>query len=257
MFNLKNKKLTQLVCLCFLLLFFSGLVSALRPAYLNILKAPLTVLQVVSDELGAFVFYHRNFVASRNAGREIGALNQRLSALYEAALENARLRELLAFKQQASFKAVSGRVVARCPDSWSSCIIIDKGRKDGVRRGMPVVTYLGLCGRVVEVSAYASKALLVNDPNLNVSAVVQRSRQEGLISGTLGSQLIMRYLSEEADIKAQDVVVTSGLNSAFPKGLIIGQVTEIGREFSGLSRYALIKPAVCLACIEEVLIIVS
>jgi rod shape-determining protein MreC len=67
----------------------------------------------------------------------------------------------------------------------------------------------------------------------------------------------MRYLPEEPDIKIGDVIITSGLNYTHPKGLLIGTVIEIGKEFSGLSRYAIIKPAVELSSIEEVLVIIQ
>jgi rod shape-determining protein MreC len=67
----------------------------------------------------------------------------------------------------------------------------------------------------------------------------------------------MKYLPEDADIKLQDTIVTSGLNNNYPKGLFIGSVIDIGKDFSGLSRYAVIKPAVNLSNIEEVLVIVQ
>jgi rod shape-determining protein MreC len=122
---------------------------------------------------------------------------------------------------------------------------------------MPVVNYLGLVGRVIEVSGSASKIMLINDPNLSVSAIAQRSRQEGLVTGTLGNSLVMKYLPADADIEISDTVVTSGFSSNYPKGILIGTVTSINTEFSGLSRYALIKPAAGLSGLEEVLIIVE
>ena len=66
----------------------------------------------------------------------------------------------------------------------------------------------------------------------------------------------MKYLPDDADIKLQDVIVSSGLNDTYPKGLLIGTVIDIGKEFSGLSRYCLIKPAVNLSNLEEVLIVI-
>jgi rod shape-determining protein MreC len=66
----------------------------------------------------------------------------------------------------------------------------------------------------------------------------------------------MKYLPEEADVKVNDIVLSSGLNNNYPKGILIGTVIEVGKEFSGLSRYALVKPAVNLANIEEVLVVV-
>jgi len=170
-------------------------------------------------------------------------------------LENVRLQKLLNLKERSPYKLIAARVIGRCSDSWSSCIIIDKGKNRGVRPGAAVITYLGVAGRVTEVSALTSKIVLITDPNLGVSAIVQRSRQEGLVSGTLGNSLIMRYLPDDSDIKIEDVIITSGLNNNYPKGLIIGNVVEIGKDFTGLSLNAIIKPAVNLPNIEEALVI--
>lgn len=203
------------------------------------------------------VFYHRNFVEIQQLKNQVDYLNNKLNTQQELSLENLRLKGLLSFKQNSTNRLIPAKVITRSPDSWTSNIIIDKGRNSGVKRGMVVVTYLGLVGKIIEVQDTVSKVLLISDPNLSVSAVVQRSRQEGLVCGTLGSHLIMKYLPEEADINVQDTIITSGLNEVYPKGLIIGTVIDMGKEFSGLSRYAVIKPAVNLSNIEEVLIIIS
>lgn len=184
-------------------------------------------------------------------------MRQKLNTLNEIYLENMRLKNLLSFKQQSPYKLIAARVIGRSLDSWSSVVLIDKGSFSGIKRGMVAITYLGLLGRVIETTKSTSKILLISDPNLSISGVVQRSRQEGLVSGTLGTHLIMKYLPEEADIRISDTIVTSGLNAAYPKGLLIGKVVDINKEFSGLSRYAIIKPAVNLSDIEEVLVIIQ
>ncbi len=66
----------------------------------------------------------------------------------------------------------------------------------------------------------------------------------------------MRYLPDDADIAVGDLVVTSELSQLYPKGILVGRVVNLGKEFSGLNRYALVKPAVDLANIEEVLVII-
>lgn len=208
-------------------------------------------------EFGAIIFYHRNFIQNEKLKKYIDLLKNRLNAKEEIYLENARLKNLLSFRQKSSYRLIAARVIARSADSWSSSVIIDKGKRNGIKRQMAVITYLGLAGRVTDTQEFTSKILLISDPNLGVSAIVQRSRQEGLVSGTLGSHLIMKYLPEESDIRIGDVIITSGLNQTYPKGLLIGTVVGIGREFSGLSRYAIIKPAVNPSNIEEVLIIIS
>lgn len=183
-------------------------------------------------------------------------MKMQLNSAQEASLENARLKNLLAFKQKTAFKVIAAKVIARSPDNWSSAVIIDKGAYSGIRTKLAVVTYSGLVGRVIETSNYTSKIMLINDASFAVSGLVQRSRQEGLVSGTLGGTLIMRYLSLDSDIKVGDIIITSGLTENYPKGLLIGSVIAIGEEFSGLSRYAIIRPTVNLSNLEEVLIII-
>jgi rod shape-determining protein MreC len=212
---------------------------------------------LVRQELGGMVFYHRNLVQNQRLTRETDLLKQKLSAAKEIYLENQRLKELLAFKKQAPYRLVSCRVIGRSADNWSSVVIIDKGANNGIKRGMIAITYLGLLGRVAEVSGGTAKITLINDPSFAISSLVQRSRQEGLVSGTLGGSLMMRYLPHDADIKVTDIILTSGLSGACPKGLIIGTVVDTQEEFPGLSRYALIKPAVNLSSAEEALVIIE
>ena len=257
MFKFKKKNLIFLAIPCLLLLFLSSSVPYLRAPLLSTLRYPFSLLTVISREFGAIIFYHRNFIQNDKLKKDMDLLKNKLNAREEIYLENARLKSLLYFKQKSPYKLIAARVIARSADSWSSSVIIDKGKYNGIKRGMAVITYLGLAGRVIETQEFTSKILLINDPNLGVSSLVQRSRQEGLICGTLGTHLIMRYLPEESDIRIQDVIITSGLNETYPKGLLIGAVVGIGKEFSGLSRFAIIKPAVNLSNIEEVLIIIS
>lgn len=176
--------------------------------------------------------------------------------MQELELENKRLKNLLDFKESSDYKVIAAKVIGRAPDNWQSVIIIDRGSRNGIKRGFIAIDFLGLVGRVIEVSGLTSRVMLINDPNLSVSAIDSRSRQEGIVSGTLGNRLIMRYLLNDADVKPDDKIFTSGLTELYPKGLLIGTVLSVDEEFSGLGRYAIIKPAVNLSSIEEVLIII-
>jgi rod shape-determining protein MreC len=234
---------------------FSSLIPAVRPLASGVLESPFALLRIITTEIEGIIFYHKNLVENQKLRNQIQLLQQRINALQEVHLENTRLSNLLRLQKKISYKVIAAKVIARSPDSWSSIVVIDKGSTSGIRRDLVVLSYLGLIGRVTEVSSSTSKVMLINDPNMAVSAIVQRSRQEGLISGTFGSSLIMRYLPRDCDIRVSDVIITSGLTENYPKGLLIGRVTDIGEEFSGLSRYAIVKPAVNLATVEEVLII--
>lgn len=256
MFNFKKKSLVYYVFLLLLLLFICVLIPSLRRPLLGVLEYPLKLATLIKREFAGIIFYHRNLIQNERLKKERDLLRQKVNALNESALENARLKNILYFKQKSSYKVIAAGVIGRCADNWSSVIIIDKGSFNGIREGMSVITYLGLAGRVIETTESTGKIMLINDPDFGVSAIVQRSRQEGLISGTLGNFLIMRYLPRDSDVKVSDIVVTSGLTEKYIKGLLIGTVVEVGDELSGLSRYCLVKPAVNLTNIEEVLIIV-
>jgi len=223
---------------------------------LTISRGPLGLVNLIRREAVGIIFYHRNLSENISLRKEIDFLRNKLNGLNEIYLENLRLKNSLSFKQKSGFKIIPARVIARPADNWSTGLIIDKGSAYGIRKGNPVITYLGLVGRVIETTDSNAKIMLLSDPNLGVSSLVQRSRQEGLVCGTLGNTLIMKYLPDDADIKLQDVIVSSGLNDTYPKGLLIGTVIDIGKEFSGLSRYAIIKPAVNLSDLEEVLIVI-
>lgn len=256
MFKLKKKKLIHFLIIACSILILSNLISPLRPLTLVILKLPLKLFTLAAREIKAVIFYHRNYIQNERLTKELDLLRRKLNTLGEINLENKRLNNLLNLKQKVPYKVIASRIIGRSPDNWTSMIIVDKGSIHGIKRGFVVIDYLGLVGRVVEVLPSESKIMLINDPNLGVSALNQRSRQEGLVSGTLSGSLIMRYLAKDADVKISDVIITSGLTKIFPKGLLIGWVVDLGTEFSGLSRFAVIKPASCLSSIEEVLIII-
>lgn len=253
----KNKKLTLSLSALLLLFAVFSLIPAFKNPILSVLKNPISIITLVRREVAGIIFYHRNFIQNERLKKEMDLLKQKLNAQEEVSLENARLNNLLSLKQKSPYKMIAAKVIGRSPDNWSSVIIIDKGRSSGIKPGLVVIDYLGLVGRVIEVSPSTSKIILLKDTNFSVSGVVQRSRQEGLVSGTLGAFLIMKYLPKDSDIEISDTIITSGLTEVYPAGLLIGTVVEIGEEFSGIMRYAVVKPSVNLSNLEEVLIIMQ
>jgi len=211
---------------------------------------------LLKRELSGIIFYHRNMMQAERLYDEVDALRWQLSDLGELNRENIRLRGLLSFKQRSPLRLVAARVIARSFEAWSSSVVIDKGKKSKINAGMAVIDLQGLVGRVIEATDNSSRVMLINDPSQGISSIVQRSRQDGLVNGTLGANLIMRYLPEDAQIVKGDLVITSELSQIYPKGLLIGEVINIGSDFSGLNRFAQIKPAAQLTSIEEVFVII-
>lgn len=256
MFKLPRKTLINFTLVgCVVLLAFNFLSCFKNPTQ-KIFKPHLSFIGLVKRELWGVIFYHRNLMQTERLRSEVDLLRGRLFDLRELNQENLRLKNLISFKQKSPLRLIAARVIGRSMDSWSLSVVIDKGRYSGIKPGMVVISPKGLVGSIVESTDNTSKVLLINDPNQGIFSIVQRSRQEGLVNGTLGSNLIMRYLPDDAQIIVGDIIITSELSQIYPKGLLVGRVVKIGREFSGLNRYALVKPAVGLASIEEVLVII-
>jgi rod shape-determining protein MreC len=255
-FKIPRKTLINYVLVACAVLLIAKSSSCFKNPTQSAFKPHLSLIGLLKREALGIIFYHRNMIEAERSGIEIGILRTRLFNLSELDQENARLKNLLNFKQKSPLRLVPARVIGRSLDSWFSSVIIDKGKYSGIRPGMIVINPQGLVGRVAESGNNSSKVLLVNDPSLGISSIVQRSRQEGLVNGTLGANLIMRYLPEDAQITVGDIIITSELSQIYPKGLIVGKVINIGREFSGLNRYAIVKPAAELSNIEEVLVII-
>jgi rod shape-determining protein MreC len=255
--RLKSKKLIPSLLTISMIIWIWLIIPKLKIIALDIFESPLKIFHYTAQEFKAIILFHHNFRENKRLSKEIDSLRERLNRSFELYIENKRLQRLLSFKTDSYHHLVAARVIARDPSYWSSVIIIDKGKTDGISDNQAVISPAGLIGKVIEVGRSTSKVMLLNDINFGISAIIQRTRQEGLLSGTLENKLIMRYLPVDSDVRIGDVIITSGLTKIFPKGIIIGKVTETGKEFSGLSIFCLIKPAINLSSLEEVLVIVE
>lgn len=180
----------------------------------------------------------------------------------EISAENDRLRVLLDYKQQAKqFDLLVAAVIARDPGTWTSTMLIDKGRDDGLDKNMVVVTAQGLVGNVVEVFASTARVQLILDPRSAVGAIVQRSesRVAGIVEGDKGSKTMARMVNipRDADIVEGDRILSSGFGGIYPKGIPIGVVEKIVNDEGGLLKSALLKPDVDFQKLEEVSVVVK
>ncbi|MEZ4709632.1 MAG: rod shape-determining protein MreC [Caldilineaceae bacterium] len=205
----------------------------------------------------------------RNA--ELEELNQTLISenfrLSEVERENQALRELLNFAvTQPSLELRGAQIVARVlgQDSinFQNFILLDLGSEQGIEEGMPVVTNLGLVGRITEVNPTTSKVLLISDSNSGVNAILSNSRVNGVIKGVPGGTLVMDYIPQDVVIAVGEDILTSGLTSEigggrFPKGIPIGQVVQIIQSDEEVSQQAIVVPAVDFAKLDLVLVITN
>ena len=194
---------------------------------------------------------------NKNLKNKINEFKAALILYQEGYLEAQRLRKLLDLRDDYNFHFISARVIGREQTALSKTILISKGAAHGLKTGMPVIAPPGLIGRLVDVSWHASKVLLFIDENSNVDAIVQRTRMQGIISGAGPRGLILKYISKTQDVKEGDVIVSSGMDGIFPKGLLIGQVSHVDRQDASLFLKINVAPFVDFSKLEEILILVS
>ncbi len=175
--------------------------------------------------------------------------------LLEAEATNRRLRELLEFRSQLPSGSVTAAVIGNSASTWFHSFILDKGSADGVVKGMAVVSPVGAVGQVVAVASKSAKVLLITDPHSGVDVIVQRSRARGIVSGSLDSGTILKYAKRSEDVQEGDRLITSGLDTIFPKGLLVGTVTKVRKKSFGLFQYVEVALAVDPSRIEEVLVV--
>jgi len=194
--------------------------------------------------------YEENKVLKRN----IAKLREENFRLSETELQNKRLRKLLNFRSEDEYEVIAANSIAVSPSAIKSqVIIIDKGSRHGLIKGMPVKTHEGVVGKVYIVGKSSSEVLLITDSLSAVDSYVQRSRERGIIKGDGSKWCVMEYLEKASDIIVGDKIVTSGKDGFFPKGILLGTVVEI---FStGGNIKAKIRPNVDINSVEEVLVI--
>jgi len=199
----------------------------------------------------------------RDQNQTLREENERLKAqvagLTGAQGELDQLRQLLNVRgSRPGDSFVRAQVFAREPGNLKDIVAIDRGRSDGVKEGMIVLTQQGsLVGAVTRALDGVAWVTLLSDPSSAVSAIVQGSGAQGVVSGSLGGAMTMDFVSAAADVKEGDLVVTSGLGGRYPPGEIIGQVTNVERTAQELFQSVRVQPLADLSRLDDVLVLAS
>lgn len=224
----------------------------------------LAPLQGILTESGQFVsgFWDR-YVSLVGVSEENERLREEIKRYVainaetrEAVATNVRLSQLLDLSHSIDDPTLTAQVIGRDPALWFKTMTIDKGITAGVEKGMPVVTVEGVVGQVINVSPRFSKVLLAVDPNSAIDAIVQSTRSLGIIKGN-GQGYRLEYVLKEKLVAGDDLVITSGMGGVFPKGLLIGTVTDVSKDRRGMFHSIAVKPAVDFRELEYVTIILQ
>ncbi len=202
----------------------SELALVLSPLY-EVAGFPLRAWEGVSDQ-----FSSRTELMAENERlkAEQLLLQRRLQKLAALTEQNVRLRELLNSAALVDDKVLVGELIGVDPNPYTHRIIIDKGAKDGVFVGQPVLDASGLMGQVVEVMPYSARVLLLTDVTHSIPVQVNRNGLRAIAVGTGNPErLELRYVADTADIKEGDLLVSSGLGQRFPAGYPVATVSKV------------------------------
>jgi rod shape-determining protein MreC len=221
------------------------------------------IQRLVSGGVGGLRRTWNGYVALRNVRAENEALRHQLNEL-EVRMQQQRaladrstqLEKLLDLRDRSQLKMTAASVIAAGATPDFRTMTIDKGTRDGFRPDMAVIAPTGIVGRIVIPSARAAKVQLLIDRNAAVGALVERSRAQGVALGGGEERLRMEFVSDTADLKVGDIVVSSGIDGIYPKGFLIGRIERVERR-AGAYTLIEVKPGVDFTTLEEVLVVTT
>lgn len=187
--------------------------------------------------------------------QELEEYRQKEVRYQEAQQAMTRLEALLDLKRQVALPVIGARVIAYDASMWSRCAILDQGKAQGVKDGLPVLAPQGIVGRIVEIYPQYSKVMLIVDRKSGADAMVQRTRVRGILRGKGGNKCSLEFVPKSADVQPGDLVLASGLVGLYPKGLVFGKVTAANKKNPGVFQEIEVTPYADLSSLEEVLVV--
>ncbi|HEC26394.1 MAG TPA: rod shape-determining protein MreC [Gammaproteobacteria bacterium] len=158
-------------------------------------------------------------------------LRSRLKKLHSLEADNRRLKRLLGQSDQIAERVLLAELVEVSLEPYTQQISLNKGSRDDVYVGQPVINGDGVIGQVVHTSQFQSTVTLLTDPSSAVPVMVMRNGLRGVLFGTgVRNRLTMPYLTADADIRVGDLLITSGMGGRFPTGYPVATVTDVEQE---------------------------
>jgi rod shape-determining protein MreC len=227
------------------------------------IRSGMSQLTARAEQWYDYIFEYESLLAGNQALKEkIAQIESDAREADAIARENERLRKLLGLlESHEDFKLKDARIIAWSSNDWTNTFTINRGTKSGIAVGQCAVTANGeLVGVVSEVGTNYAVVKTVLDSSLEISATIATSGQNynGMVQGGystgLDGLLRMNYLPRNAAIRNNDQVVTTG-STIYPRNLILGYVTKVGLDGTGVTQFALVKPAANVSSLEQVFII--
>jgi rod shape-determining protein MreC len=224
-------------------------------------EVAVPVQQALTLPIHAATDTWRSYISLVELKRENDRLQERISALEEEGLQyrealvsSGHLQRIVEMRQGFDVPLLPAQVVGQDVSPWFRSALLQRGSRQQVRSGMPVVSDSGLVGIVTATSPGTARAMLLLDRQSAVSGIVQRSRARGILRGTGTGELEFVLMVRGDDVVAGDTIVTSGLDGAYPKGVRIGTVSEVHQGDEDLVHMANTRPSVDFGRLEQVFV---
>lgn len=207
--------------------------------------------KVVLNAADAMNDVQNTYEENQRLKKQINAISEKDATIAALKDENQQLKEELGVKDLITeYTLKSGSVISRNPDQWIDQVIIDLGTTDDIEVGMPVMNKNGLVGVISEANLTSSKVTLISNVDISASKVSSEIviGDEGVVHGIISeykrdtNELIMNQITSDLEVSPGDLVTTSGLGGAYPRGLVIGEVEEVRLDEQGLQTLIHIKP---------------
>ena len=233
-----------------------GLFSLLSPLQ----RGMSSVVGGVRDLWNGYGVHRETYEENRRLEERIRYLETHLQERSHLAREAERLRGLLGLREVLPMETLVASVISRDGVPWFRSLTIDRGTSDGVTLNAPVMSPTGVVGRVIAVGPHAARVQVLLDRDSGAGVLIERSRVSGVVSGqvvqpeTGTGDLLLKYVSTRADVEVDDVVITSGFDRIYPKGLMVGRVRYVGED-AGLLKEIRVEPSARFERLEEVLVV--
>ncbi len=252
------------ICLILIVISASGVFGPVQ----SLIAAPFSIAQggvsSILTRLNTFANQLSNLqsLQDQNTQLEHALVNfqSEIVDLRQIKADYNRVVALLNYKDHSGIAGgqfTAARVIARDTTGLLRSVVIDHGQRDGLNVGMPVVTELGLVGRISAVTAVSAQVTLITDTASYVNARLQTTGGEGSVVGTASGDLRMTFIKLTDAVNDNDLVVTSGIGGNFPRGLTIGQVTSSRLDDSQLFKSAEIRSLIDFNRLDFVMVITN
>jgi len=253
--------ISVVVVLLLVFLHFRGTLKPIENLVTTVIKPFSYSSNIVGNKFANFFSTISSIKDLQGENREledrVDQLNSEITKLKEFENENKVLREQLGFSQSSSYKLLPAEVIGRDPENFFRYLILAKGEKEGVKKGMAVLSSGCLVGKITEVYSHSSKLILITNPESNIGAMIQDSRATGIVNGELGGGLVIDMIPQNEVIKVGDTVCTSGLGGDYPKGLLLGSIESIKSKPDELFQKADLNSQIDFKKLEIVFIIIQ